>query len=353
MPNWYAGRSAVKRATATDTGTTRDPQIDRAIEAASREIDRWTRRFFIPRTETRLYRWPPTQYGRSWQLWLDQDLIAVTTLKSEAQDTSPTTIASSDFFVEPNNQGPPYDRIEIDQSSSAVFQAGDTQQRSISVLGRWGYSEDTLGAGTVSSGLSSDATATEMIGSDGSLIDVGDTLLIETEQVFVTEVANAAVGSELIDGALTKDKGEVAVTIDDGTEVSAGEVILIESERMLIESISGNVLTVVRGFDGSAVAAHNNDTAFHAFRTYTIVRAVNGTTAATHANGTAVSRYAPEADIVALCVAEATRIIHQERSGWGRTIGPAGGATVPSGQGLDELRSAVYGHLTRVRQAAI
>ena len=192
-----------------------------------------------------------------------------------------------------------------------------------------------------------------MIGSDGSLIDVGDTLLIETEQVFVTEVANAAVGSELIDGALTKDKGEVAVTIDDGTEVSAGEVILIESERMLIESISGNVLTVVRGFDGSAVAAHNNDTAFHAFRTYTIVRAVNGTTAATHANGTAVSRYAPEADIVALCVAEATRIIHQERSGWGRTIGPAGGATVPSGQGLDELRSAVYGHLTRVRQAAI
>ena len=75
-----------------------------------------------------------------------------------------TAHAMRDFFLEDNNLGPPYYRIEIDLSSTSSFESGDTPQRSISVLGRWGYEEDTESVGTVASGLSSGTTATTMVG---------------------------------------------------------------------------------------------------------------------------------------------------------------------------------------------
>jgi len=351
MPNWLATREQVKRA-GSITGVSLNAIVDRIIEAVSRDIDRRTRRRFIPITETRLYRWPQRN-GRSSVLLLDADLLAVTTLQTKAQDASPTTISSDDYFLEPDNFAPPYDRIEIDLSSSAAFESGNTSQRSISVAGRWGYSEDTAAAGTVASGLASSATATSMVGSDGSKVDVGDTLLIESEQLFVSERANAQVATQLLNGALTASQAEVAVTVDTGTLFFAGEMILVDSERMFIESISGNVLTVIRAYDGSVLAAHDNDTAVHAFRTYTVVRGVNGTTAATHADTTAVTKYVPPQDIRRLAIAEALAGYQQERSGYGRTIGTGEAQVEFTGKALDALRKYVVDHYQRLRIATI
>lgn len=325
MANWYCGREAAKRASSI-WGIEHNPIIARAIESASRDFDRQTRRFFIPKTETRLYRWPPRAPGPSSILWLDQDLISVTTLQSEAQNASPTTIASSDYFLEPNNDGPPYHRVEIDLSSTAAFQSGDTPQRSISVVGDWGYSADTKTGGTVSSGLSSDAAATEFVCSDGSLIDVGDTILVDSERLFVVEKTGAALGSKLIDGALAQNKAEVAITLDASPGVLAGEVMRIDSELMFIQSISGTTATVIRAYDGSVLAAHSNDTAIHIFRTLTVERAANGSTAATHADSAAISVYEPPFNIAEVCMGRAIASYHQQQSGWGRTIGPAEGA---------------------------
>ena len=141
MPNWYTSRESVKRA-GTIWGPDQDARIDRHIEAATVAIERRLHRIFIPKTQTRLYRWP--RYNSSaFVLWLDFDLISLTTLQTKAQDTTPTTIAAADYFLEPANFGPPYDRIEIDLSSSAALESGDTPQRSISVLGAWGYGNAT------------------------------------------------------------------------------------------------------------------------------------------------------------------------------------------------------------------
>ncbi len=353
MANLYAGRRAVKRA-AHINGVDRDSMLDRIIEAQSRTIDRRTHRFFIPRTATRLYRWPQSQTMPGDVLWLDQDLISLTTLKSEAQNSSPTTIAATDYFLEPNNTGPPYNRIEIDQSSTAAFQGGDTPQRSISVLGSWGYSNDTKSAGTVASGLDSDATATTFVCSDSSLIDVGDTLLIESEQIFVSDVASAALGSiQLNDASVTKDVADVTITADASHGLKVGEVILLDSEKMYISSIATNDLTVIRAYDGSLVAAHSDDTAIHVFRTLTIERGVNGTTGATHANAKAISVYEPPFDIIKLCMAETLAAYQQEQAGWGRTVGPGEGATELDGEGLIGLRKEVLGYYRRVREAAV
>ena len=303
MANWLTTREAIKRA-ARISGTDRDPQIDALIEGASREVDRRTRRRFIPITEARTYDWPqPSRLspGDSDKLWLNEDLLSVTTLKTKAQDSSPTTISSSDYFTEPENYGPPYNRIEIDKSSSAAFEAGDTPQRSIEVTGSWGYGNETVTAGTIDDSGGISASDTTLIVSNASLIDVGDALLIESEQIFVSERASAALGSILLDDAsVTKDQADVTITVDGSHGLKVGEVILVDSEQMLITAISTNDLTVIRAYNGSVLASHSNNTAVNVYRTLTIERGVNGTTAATHADSTAITKYQPPLDIQAL-----------------------------------------------------
>jgi len=354
VPNWYATREGVKRAVRSN-GNENDEAIDRLIEAASRDIDNATHRWFVPKTQTRLFRWPGI-YGTGSILWLDADLISVSALKTKAQDSSPTTISSSDYFLEPVNSSPPYNRIEIDISSTASFEAGDTSQRSISVAGSWGFSADTTSVGTVSSGLSSDATATEMVCSNGSLtsgINVGDTLLIESEQVFVSEKTAAALASILVNGALTADKSE-NVTVDGGTHgISVGEIVRVDSEEMLVRATTSTVLTVERAYNGTTLAAHNNDTAIHIFRTLTIERGVNGTTGAVHADSTAVSAYRPPGPIRELTMAMAIAAYTQEAAAWGRAIGVGDASIEMTGRELSALSMRVTEQYLRAREYAL
>ena len=346
MANFYAGRETVKHALKID-GSGSDSLVDRHIGAASRDIDRLCLgRVFIPRTQTRAYRWPPLQTYRSHILDLDFDLISVTTLQTKAQDSSPTTIAASDYFLEPVNEGPPYTRIEIDLSSNAAFEPGDTPQRAIEVTGSWGYGADTVSAGTVASGLASSATATEMVCSNAGLIEVGHTLLIEAEQVFVSGRAYSDLGAN-IDGALNATKSQEAVTVEGGHGLADGEVILVDSERMLIRSITANVLQVIRAYDGTTLASHSDASDIYVGRTLTIERGMNGTTAATHANATAASRYTPPADIETLCVALALAKMAQDLSSWGRSVGAGESPLEVSGKALENLKTAVVREFAR------
>jgi len=353
MPNWYTTRESVKRAIRIN-GSEHNEAVDRLIEAASRDVDNLTHRFFIPKTQTRTFRWSGV-YGKGDVLWMDTDLISVTTLQTKAQDSSPTTISSSDYFLEPNNFAPPYNRIEIDISSNASFESGDTSQRSISVNGSWGFSNDTASVGTVTSGLAADATATSMVCSNGSLsngINVGDTLLIESEQLFVSEKTSAALNSILIDGVLTASKSE-NVTVDSGHGIVAGEVILVDSEEMFVRVAGTTALTVERAFNGTTLAAHTNNTAVHIFRTLTVERGVNGTTAATHANATAISTYRAPAPIRALTAAMAIASYTQESGAYGRTIGAGDAATNVTGTDLSSLTERVTSSYARPREYAL
>jgi hypothetical protein len=353
MPNWYTTRESVKRAVRIN-GSENNEAVDRLIEAASRDVDNLTHRWFIPKTQTRTFRWSGV-YGKGDVLWLDADLISVTTLQTKAQDSSPTTISSSDYFLEPDNFAPPYNRIEIDISSNASFEAGDTSQRSISVNGSWGFSNDTVSVGTVTSGLAADATATSMVCSNGSLsngVNVGDTLLIESEQLFVSEKASAALDSILTDGVLTASKSE-NVTVDSGHGIVAGEVILIDSEEMFVRVAGTTALTVERAFNGTTLAAHTNNTAVHIFRTLTVTRGVNGTTAATHANSTAISAYRAPAPIRQLTTAMAVAAITQESAAYGRAIGAGDAAVDMSGREIGALQMRVTEEYIRPREYAL
>jgi len=190
---WYTTRESVKSAVGL-VGAEYDALIDSYIEAASEDIEVMLNRRFIPETATKLYRWPQRKGFRSSQYYTgqvllleDEDLLAVTTLLAQAQDTTPVTIAAADYFLEPNNLGPPYTRIEIDLSSSAAFSGGDTPQRSISVAGRWGYSETTKAAGALAE--ADDGAETALDVTDSSLIGIGDTILVGSEAMFVSAKA--------------------------------------------------------------------------------------------------------------------------------------------------------------------
>lgn len=364
MASWYCTREAVKAR--GFSGRVLDSVIDRIIEGASERIDAWTRRFFIPRTQTRLYRWPGRASDGSW-LYLDQDLISVTTLQSEAQNASPTTIVAADYFLEPNNPQfdgrTVYDRIEIDLSSSAVFQSGDTPQRSISVLGSWGRANDTRSIGLVDDPSGITSSETTLIVKDGGLITgagVGDTLLIGTEQLFVSDkdfLALAPDGGSAIlldmSGNLAANLGTDLVTLDANHSVVAGEVIRINTEQMYVQYVNTNDLTVTRSFNGSTLAAHTNNDAISIGRSLTVERGVNGTTAATIADNAAISKYEAPFEIIEWCIQEAIATIHQESGGMGRSIGAGDGAREVTGRELSDMRKRRIDIWQRSRQAAI
>lgn len=110
-----------------------DAVIEDIIEAASRWIDGKTGRTFYSRAaETRYFDTPDTR-----ELWLDDDLISITTLTNG----DGTVIASTDYVLLPNNYSPKY-AIKLRDASSESWELSSTDnspEKAITVLGSWGY----------------------------------------------------------------------------------------------------------------------------------------------------------------------------------------------------------------------
>lgn len=335
MANWYSQRGLVKKA-AGISGTDHDAQVDVHIEAASREIDALTNRRFIPITATRSYKWGQPDARNAYTLMLDEDLLSASALTKEGDDV--TAIAAADYFLEPVNIGPPYHWIEIDLGSTAFFAAKDTHQRQIRVTGSWGWSNATKAAGATAEDMT--AAETDLDVTDSSLVDVGDTLLIGTEQMFVSERALKDTTANT-SGTLAADVSVTTVTVDTGSLVKAGEIITINSEKMLVVSISGNDLTVVRQYDGSVLASHLTAQDVYAPRTLTVTRGENGTTAATSTSGAAITKYAPPADIAGLCLALAIAYYNAEQGGWTGVVGAGEGSVETRMSGLLKRKEQV------------
>src|SRR3990170_2036365 len=352
MANWYATREQVKRA-GEIKGSDQDAQVDRHIEAVSRHIDRMLglrEGVFIPKTQTRNFEWPQDmdvegRHRKGYVLYLDEHLISISSVTRDG-DTA-TAIPTADIFLEPANEGPPYTRLELDRSSTdanATFASSvsTTSQRAVRVAGSWGYKSATEAAGTSSSGLASDAAATSFVCSNSALIDVGDTLLIESEQVFVSERSFAALGSILVnDASISAVVTDNTITVDGSHGLVAGEIIKLDSEEIYITSVATNILSVIRAYNGTPLAAHADDTAVQVARTLTIVRAQNGTTGATHANATVVSKYAVPKDVNEYVIARALHAFTQDEGRWTGVIGTGESAVELRGSILKQMETAL------------
>lgn len=130
----YTDTAAVKQhigiAAAT---TTYDDLLAVLVTAISRAIDGYCRRQFYATTETRYF-----DYEDAYRLWLDKDLITVTTLTSGGV----VLVANTDYYLWPY-AGPPYRRIDIKTDGGKLFSYSGTLQRATSLAGSWGYAATT------------------------------------------------------------------------------------------------------------------------------------------------------------------------------------------------------------------
>lgn len=187
-----------------DTATTDDAIYRRVLESTTELIDNFTNRTFRTYTGTRIY--TPKYSDR---LDID-DLLAVTTLKTDEDDayTYGTTWATTDYALYPFNASVdrrPYTRILTKPNGTQSFRLAD---QSVQVIGSWGFWQS-----------------------------------LETSASTLNEVLDAT---------------ETGVDVTAGTDFDVLDTIIIDSEQMYITAIATNTLTVVRGVNGTTAATHSS-----------------------------------------------------------------------------------------------
>jgi hypothetical protein len=348
---WYCTREDVTSALDVKLTARNSRQVDRVIESGARSLEGRLKRTFRPVLATRYFPWPDRAYPSPWRLWLDGDeVISLSQLVAGG-----VTIASTDYFLEPANSGPPFRRIEIDLGSSAAFSSGPTHQRAIAVTGLWGYRNDEELVGELTSGLDADITDTASAAWYTAQLGVGDVLRLDDERVIITEKTMVDSGQNLGGAGLTALASNVTVAVSDGSAFAVGVVLRIDSERMLVVDKAGNDLTVKRAWDGTVLAAHSAGVDIYTLTGVELDRAQLGTTLAAHTTGADIYRHLVPGLVRELNVAEAINTLQQEAGGYSRRTGVGeerGGGRVgtvveASGRGLDDLRERVFDAFAR------
>ena len=115
------------------TSTTDDALLTILIANAEAQLDRQTHRQFTAATATRKFDAIKDVTGA--KLWLDEDLISITTLTNGDSNT----IANTKYVLLPTNLSPKY-AIKLLADSSVYWTYVNNPEEAISVAGSWGYS---------------------------------------------------------------------------------------------------------------------------------------------------------------------------------------------------------------------
>lgn len=342
---WYATREDVRSALSSASTARDDAQIDRALESASVAVSELCHRDFAPVQTTRVFDWPSEQTQRAWRLWLDRnEIISASLIVSGG-----ATIPASDYYLEPANYGPPYDRIEIRLDRPSAWQAGDTQQRAIAVTGMFGYRDDAAPAGALAAAVAS-TTVTAVTVADSTAVGVGDLMRCGDERMTVTDKALVDTGQTL-QAPLGVAKNEVLAQVADGSAYAKGEVLTLGAERVRVRDIAGDLLTVERAYDGTQLDSHGGGENIWAPRLLTVERAAAGTLPATAPSGAPLTRWAAPGLVRTLAIAEAMNTLLQEQAGYARTVRSQAGTGTRSVAAvtveLDNLRARVLSALGR------
>jgi hypothetical protein len=214
--NEYLTLAAFKRYQGIDVDQyDQDWLIAELLESASRAWDIWTRRRFYPRVETRYY-----DHQESYQLRLDDDLLEVTTLKTDEGDD---TVSAADYWpMAGNSYGvTPYSRIVLKTTTTTPLTYSTIRRRANQVTGIWGYHTDWANAWALA------ATTAEALDATETGIDVADVAGLE-----------------------------------------AGMLLRVDTEYLYLSGVDGsaNELTVTRGANGSTAATHTTSASVYRYK---------------------------------------------------------------------------------------
>ena len=267
--------------------------------------------WFIPVTATRYFKAPEAAFT----LFVPP-LLAITAIANETE-----SLTGADYILKPDlGHWPdgPYSRLVADPDSSLLYSWSDLEN-GVTITGRWGkYEKSKSTAATVADTTQQSSSQTTLKLSSAAVVSLGMVLLIESEQQLVTGWEDPTTNATTLSANIaTTDE---SFSVASGAALNVGEIIRIDFEQMKIKDKKTNSINVIRGWNGTARAAHTSSTAVDVYRTVTVERGVNGTSAAVHANGTAISRYLAPDDIQYLTKQIATLIVNKARSGYqGRT----------------------------------
>lgn len=335
----YCTREDIKSATDVQQTASYNNHIDSAIQASVDDVRGLCHRRFHNIDETKSWDWPNYQYAYPWRIWFDEAELADTTVNVPVVTSGGQAIPNSAILWGNPRSSPPYTYIELNRSLNYVFGVGDTPQRDVSIAGTYGYWTKSRPAGLLAAAMS-DTTSTTITVTNAAAVGVGDTLTVDTERLLVSERAFVTTGqTQSGGGCTTAQMNDNQLTVGSGTALNMGETIQLDAEVMYIQSITGNIATVTRNYDGSALATHSNATVF-ANRLLTVVRGSFGTTAATHLINAPLTALLVPGDVKELAIAYSLVYLAQKISAYARAMSE--GSTAIPGQGISWLENKVY-----------
>jgi hypothetical protein len=187
----YANLTEFKAALA-ESGTSEDSRLLTALEDASRRIDDHCQRHFYSKTATRYYT------GReSRRLLLDDDLLTVATLKTDEDDDYDYDYlwTTDDYHLMPFNEVVKWE-LRTKPNGDYSF---PRNERGVEIAGIWGYGDGwsaTPWLPTSCTITAADGTGLTLVPSDQSLLRVGQTIIVGTEQMYVTTLTDGGVGAD-------------------------------------------------------------------------------------------------------------------------------------------------------------
>lgn len=191
---------------AGDLTTVRDAMLRRRLESASRMIDKFCGREFFVTTATRYIDSPVK--GSFIPV---RDLLSISSMTEDIDGdydyTDQTWVEGTDFLLTPHNEFPKT-AIEPTVLTGKLFYG---VRKGLKIVGDFGYGDGESATPTRSTGAT------------------------------LAEDVNASVTS---------------FDVSDGTLIQIGQTLLIGSERMYVEAIATDTVTVIRGVNGSTAATH-------------------------------------------------------------------------------------------------
>jgi len=228
-------------------------------------------------------------------------------------------VESSEYSLEPRNRkwiNGPYTGISFENT---CLWPGDI----IKISGEWGLYDAEI---ETEFSITLDNTLKTFSLSNGGYFSPGMVLHIDDEQMLIVS-GNGSNGSPApIDSEanlsvdIESNMIEQIIDVSDGTKFSENEVIRIGSENMLVEKISGNELTVRRGWNLSIISEHSADDDIYVYRSYQVERGVNGTEAGSH-DDAAITVYVVPEDVNWLCRQITALMIKKASSGFTGIVG--------------------------------
>lgn len=205
MPNLYVNLDQMRRRYFHDSTlvSTDQAELLRVMEQASRQVDEFCERWFYKLIDTRLYN------GNGFtQLWLADDVLSITTLKVDEDGDlvyELSLMEETDFWLWPDNETPKT-RLDVNPESAKISSWQKGRKR-LQIVGEFGYSDVTEATGDA-----------------------------PTEDPFAA--------------------GDTSLAVTSGANFAVGQTLLIESEQFYVSAIAANVLTVTRGVNGTTDVAH-------------------------------------------------------------------------------------------------